>query len=100
MCIRDRFNIQDVPAIKTDAPILKEAYAAYECMVFDSRIFGDHAWIIGSIVAVHADGKAFKADGTVDLELLQPALYLGAETYCAADKSTATVLERQKYGGG
>ena len=95
-----QFDIQDVPAIKTDAPILKEAYAAYECMVFDSRIFGDHAWIIGSIVAVHADGKVFKADGTLDLDLLQPALYLGAETYCAADKSTATVLERQKYGGG
>ncbi|MFA5065725.1 MAG: flavin reductase family protein [Dehalococcoidia bacterium] len=95
-----QFDLQDAPAIKTEAPILKEAYAAYECMVFDNRIFGDHAWIIGSIVAVHADGEVFKADGTLDLDLLQPALYLGAETYCAVDKSKTMVLERQKYGGG
>ncbi len=94
-----QFDLQEAPAIKTEAPILKEAYAAYECMVFDSRIFGDHAWIIGSIVAVHADGEVFKADGTLDLDLLQPALYLGAEIYCAVDKRTTRVLERQKYGG-
>ncbi len=94
-----QFNLQDDPAMKTDVPILKEAYAAYECMVYDNRIFGDHAWIIGSIVVVHADSKAFRADGTLDLDLLQPALYLGAETYCAVDKSTTRVLERQKYGG-
>jgi len=94
------FNLQDAPAIKTEAPILKEAYAAYECMVFDKRIYGDHAWIIGSIVAVHTDGEVFSADGTLDLNLLQPALYLGAETYCAVDQSTTRVLDRQKYGGG
>jgi len=95
-----QFDIEDVPSIKTEAPILKQAYAAYECMVFDNRIFGDHAWIIGSVVAVHADGEVFKADGTLDLEHLQPALYMGAETYCAVDKNTVRVLERQKFGGG
>jgi flavin reductase (DIM6/NTAB) family NADH-FMN oxidoreductase RutF len=94
-----RFNLPEDRAIKTEAPVLKDAYAAYECVVSDNRIFGDHAWIIGQVVAVHANGEVFKADGTLDLALLQPALYLGAETYCAADKSSARVLERDKFGG-
>jgi len=94
-----RFNLEVDRAIRTEAPVLRDAYAVYECVVSDNRIFGDHAWIIGSVVAVHADGEAFKSDGTLDLAMLQPSLYLGAETYCAADKSTASVLERDKFGG-
>ncbi len=93
-----QFNLKEDRAIKTDVPVLKEAYAAYECVVRDSRVFGDHAWIIGGIVAVHADDEVFKADGTLDLALLKPALYLGADIYCAPDKSTARVLEREKFG--
>jgi len=94
-----RFNLEVDRAIRTEAPVLKEAYAVYECVVSDNRVFGDHAWVIGQVVAVHADGEAFKKDGTLDLALLQPALYLGAETYCAADISSTTVLERDKFGG-
>jgi len=94
-----RFQLPEDNAIKTEVPVLAEAYAAYECLVRDNRIFGDHAWIIGEVVAVHADGKAFRADGTLDLSLLQPALYLGAETFCTADKGSARVLDREKLGG-
>lgn len=94
-----RFNLAEDGAIKTEAPVLKEAYAAYECVVKDNRIYGDHAWIIAEVVAVHADGEVFKSDGTLDTALLQPALYLGAETYCTSDMSTVRVLEREKFGG-
>jgi len=94
-----RFNLPEDRAIRTEVPVLKDAYAAYECVVSDNRIFGDHAWIIGQVVAVHADSEVFRADGTLDLALLQPALYLGAETYCAADRGSTTVLEREKFGG-
>ncbi len=93
-----RFNIAEDPAIKTDVPILQEAYAAYECKVVDSRIFGDHAWITGEIVAVHIASGLFQENGIIDLNLLQPALYLGADTYCAADSSSIKVLDRDKYG--
>jgi len=48
---------------------------------------------------VHADGEVFKSNGTLDTALLQPALYLGAETYCTSDMSTARVLDREKFGG-
>ena len=92
------FNIEEDSAIKTDVSILREAYAAYECKVVDNRIFGDHAWIIGEIVAVHIAWDLFQETGTIDLNLLQPALYLGAETYCATDSNSIKVLDRNKYG--
>ena len=92
------FNIAEDSAMKTEAPILREAYAAYECKVVDRRIFGDHAWIIGEIVAVHMASDLFQENGIIDLNLLQPVLYLGAETYCAADKDSLKVLDRNKYG--
>jgi flavin reductase (DIM6/NTAB) family NADH-FMN oxidoreductase RutF len=93
-----QFDLLEDRAIKTEVPVLKDAYAVYECEVNDYRIFGDHAWIIGQVVAVHADGEVFKKDGTLDLAVLQPALYLGAETYCAVDKGSVRVLERDKFG--
>ena len=92
------FNIGEDSAIKTDVSILQDAYAAYECKVVDNRLFGDHAWIIGEIVAVHIAGELFQENGIIDLNLLQPVLYLGAETYCAADKNSIKVLDRNEYG--
>jgi flavin reductase (DIM6/NTAB) family NADH-FMN oxidoreductase RutF len=92
------FNIAEDSAIKTEVSILREAYAAYECKVVDNRIFGDHAWIIGEIIAVHIASELFQENGIIDLNLLQPALYLGAETYCAADNNSIKVLDRDKFG--
>ena len=92
------FNIEEDSAIKTEAPILREAYAAYECKVVDNRIFGDHAWIIGEIVAIHIAAGLFKENGIIDLKLLRPALYLGDDTYCTSDSSSLKVLDRNKYG--
>jgi flavin reductase (DIM6/NTAB) family NADH-FMN oxidoreductase RutF len=94
-----QFELLEDSAIKTEVPVLKDAYAAYECEVNDYRIFGDHAWIIGQVLAVHTNREVFKQDGTLDLALLQPSLYLGAETYCAADQNSVKVLERDKFGG-
>lgn len=92
------FNIEEDSAIKTEAPILRDAYVVYECKVVDNRLFGDHAWITGEIVAVHMAGGLFQDNGIIDLKLLQPALYLGADSYCTADSSSLKVLDRNKYG--
>lgn len=94
-----QFNMNEDQPIKTEVPILKDAYAVYECMVIDNRVFGDHAWIIGEIVAVHIDESLFKQDGTLDLNLIRPALYLGSESYCSSDRGTVQYLDRDKYGG-
>ncbi|MBN1374913.1 MAG: flavin reductase family protein [Dehalococcoidia bacterium] len=92
------FNLIEDSAIKLEVPILREAYAAFECRVMDNSVIGDHAWITGEIVAVHMAEDVFKENGVLDFESVQPALYLGGETYCSVDKTTVKLLEREKYG--
>jgi flavin reductase (DIM6/NTAB) family NADH-FMN oxidoreductase RutF len=71
---------KDNPA-KTAVPILKDAYAAFECKLVDDRLYGDHRMLIGEIVAVHYLEAAFREDGTLNLEKVSPVLYLGNEQY-------------------
>ncbi|MDD5312666.1 MAG: flavin reductase family protein [Dehalococcoidia bacterium] len=92
------FNIAEDKSIKTEVPILRDAYAAYECKVIDNKVFGDHAWIIGEIIAVHVAEGVFRANGMLDLSQVHPALYLGGETYCSTDVSYVKFLDREKYG--
>jgi len=92
------FNIAEDKSIKADVPILRDAYTAYECKVIDNKVYGDHAWITGEIVAVHVAQDVFRANGILDLSLVRPALYLGGETYCSADASSVKFLDREKFG--
>jgi len=65
----------------TAVPILKAAYAAFECKLVDDRLYGDHRLLVGEIVAVHYLKEAFMEDGTLNLEKVSPVLYLGNEQY-------------------
>jgi flavin reductase (DIM6/NTAB) family NADH-FMN oxidoreductase RutF len=91
------FNMAEDSPLKLDVPILRDSYAAYECKVIDSRMFGDHAWIIGEVVAVHAAENVFKESGNLDLNIVHPALYLGGDTYCSTDQATVTFNDNEKY---
>ena len=92
------FNLaEDIPS-KTKVPILKDAYAAYECKLVDNKIYGDHAWMVGEIVAVHFNDDLFTEKGTLDTGKLNPALYLGAELYITTKKESERFLDRQAYG--
>jgi flavin reductase (DIM6/NTAB) family NADH-FMN oxidoreductase RutF len=92
------FNLAEDSPVKLDVPILKDAYAAFECKVIDNRLLGDHAWIVGEIVAVHSANNVFSEGDILDLNLVQPALYLGGDTYCTADKNSVKFMDREKYG--
>jgi flavin reductase (DIM6/NTAB) family NADH-FMN oxidoreductase RutF len=92
------FNLLEDQPVKIDAPILRDAYASYECTVIDNRMFGDHAWIIGKILATHVAENLLKDNGVPDLELVNPALYLGGDMYCSTDARTMKHLEREKFG--
>ena len=92
------FNLVEDSPVKLDVPIIRDAYAAFECRVIDNRVFGDHAWIVGEIVAFHTSESVFKEDGVLDLSAVQPALYLGGDTYCTVDKTTVRFLDKEKYG--
>ena len=94
----ERFHIaRDKPA-KTKVPLLKDAYASYECKLIDHTTYGDHEWLVGEIVAVHFQEEAFTAEGILDIAVWNPVLYLGAESYVTTLESSRRYLDRQIYG--
>ena len=95
-----RFNIAKDKPVKTKVPILKAAYAAYECRLVDDRGYGDHRWLVGEIVAVHWLKDAFTPEDVIDLHKVSPTLYLGQELYLTIAKDTVRYLDRKVYGKG
>ena len=89
------FNIAKDSSVKTAAPILKAAYAAYECRLVDDRLYGDHRLLVGEIVAVHYLEGAFMADETLNLEKVKPVLYLGSEHYLGISECAIRTLDRE-----
>ncbi len=93
-----QFRIIKEKPLKTSAPILKTAYAAFECRLIDDRVYGDHNLLVGEIVAVHILEKAFTQQGTLDLNKISPVLYLGQELYLTTAKDTLRTIAREVYG--
>lgn len=93
-----KFNLAEDKPLKTNVPILKEAYAVYECKLVDNKTYGDHAWMVGEIVAVHFNENLFTDKGALDTSKLRPALYLGAELYITINKESERLLDRETYG--
>lgn len=92
-----RFNIARDKPVKTAVPILKAAYAAYECKLVDDRGYGDHRLLVGEIVAVHLLRGALTSEETLDLAKVSPILYLGHDLYLTTSKDM-TYLDRKVYG--
>ncbi len=88
-----RFNIARDEPVKTKVPILKAAYAAYECRLVDDRNYGDHNLLVGEIVAVHRLQEAFTPEEILDLDKVSPTLYLGDELYLTSSRDTVRNLE-------
>ena len=92
----EKLGLKTEKPIKTTAPILKDAYAAYECRLIDIREYGDHLWIVGEIVATHFDKKFFTNDETIDLNHVSPILYMGADRYTMPSSADVKVIERDR----
>jgi flavin reductase (DIM6/NTAB) family NADH-FMN oxidoreductase RutF len=90
----ERLNIKKEKPLKTTAPILEDAYAAYECKLLDSKSYGDHIWIVGEIVAVHVSREAFTPAEALDLDKTKPLLYLGSDFYASIDKDSVNFAKR------
>ncbi len=90
----ERFNINKEKPLRTTAPILKDAYAAYECKLVDSKPYGDHIWVVGEIIAVHFLEDAFTAAEVLDMEKAKPLLYLGLDCYASVDKDSVSFVKR------
>lgn len=94
----DKFQVfgiaRDKP-LKTAVPILKDAYAAYECKLVDDRLYGDHRLLLGEIVAVHYHQEALTEEGTLNLEKVSPVLYLGSDHYLSISECVTKTLDRK-----
>jgi len=90
----ERFKIKKEKPLKTTVPILKDAYAAYECKLLDNKPYGDHIWIVGEIVAVHVSKEAFTPTEALDLDKIKPLLYLGSDFYASIDKDSVNFVKR------
>jgi flavin reductase (DIM6/NTAB) family NADH-FMN oxidoreductase RutF len=63
------------------APILREAYVAYECQVEKIIPLGDHDWIAGNITQFYKDERRFSSNGLPDFNEVSIPLYLGRSKY-------------------
>jgi flavin reductase (DIM6/NTAB) family NADH-FMN oxidoreductase RutF len=93
-----RFDLGCDRPVKTQVPILKDAYATYECRLVDDRLYGDHRLLVGEVVAVHTLSEAFTPQGTLNLSKVRPVLYLGNERYLTAAPRSVKYLDRKVYG--
>jgi flavin reductase (DIM6/NTAB) family NADH-FMN oxidoreductase RutF len=81
-----QLDYQDGITIK--APILKDAYVAYECEVLDIQTYGDHDWIVGSITGFYRDENKFTEEGLPNFQELHIPLYVGRSKYVVLDEKT------------
>ena len=95
-----KFNIAKDKPVKTAVPILKAAYAAYECQLVDDRDYGDHRFLVGKIVAVHWLQDVFTPEEQLDMNKVNPILYIGRDVYLTTSKDTVRVLDREVYSKG
>jgi len=94
----ERWGIQKDKSLKTSAPVLKDAYACYECRLVDHRTYGDHLWVVGEIVATHYEEALFSADQMMKLNKINPALYIGGELYTTTSRDKPKRFDRKEYG--
>ncbi len=93
----DKISVFDIPVEDgriVDVPVLSEAYAAYECELYDHRDYGDHTLFVGKIVGVHYDDELYYGEKFHPVvEKVLPVLYIGDEVYLTTDPQT-----KKKYG--
>ncbi len=85
---RDRKDKMSIAGIeffkgpKLGVPLVKEAYVAMECELFDEIELGDHAWFVGRVRSVLAGAVR---NGLIDISRIRPTLYLGNDFYLTVD---------------
>lgn len=91
----ERFNIAVVKPLMTAVPILKAAYAAYECRVIDEKAYGGSRWVVGEVVAMHTLKECLAPQKRIlDLNRVNPLLYMGEQHYLTAAPETVKHMER------
>ncbi len=83
-----KYGIKTEKPARIKSPVLKKAFAAYECRLFDFTSAGDHTIFIGEVIAIHSDDASFTVDGLIRLDRTRPAMYIGDDHYVTADSKS------------
>ncbi len=94
-----KFQIAKEEPLKISSPILKDAYAAYECKLVEHHTYGDHEWFVGEVVAVHYLKEALDERGVLNLDKIKPAFYLGEDLYAEMEKVAVHHIGREEVLG-
>jgi flavin reductase (DIM6/NTAB) family NADH-FMN oxidoreductase RutF len=73
-------------AKKVSAPVVSECAAHIECRVAEIIPKGDHALVIGEVLAAYVRKDAFR--GVYDLKRFKPLLYLGNDVFTTTSAET------------
>lgn len=92
----ERFQIATEKPLKISAPILKDAYAAYECKLVEHHTYGDHEWFVGEVVAAHYLQEALDEHEVLNLEKIKPAFYIGNDLYAELGKIAVHHIGREE----
>ncbi len=98
---RDRNKIKETgielkPSKQLDVPVMKSAYAAFECSVQDIVSAGDHDLFIGKIVFIHESADIQPGSGTINCNTVKPILYLGNDMYVTLDPGSIVTIKRSR----
>lgn len=76
-----KFRLKLEKSYFVPSPMLKIAYASFECKLKKCLECGDHTLMIGEILNVKCQKEAFNKDGTLNVNKIKPLLYLGNNIY-------------------
>lgn len=91
----EALHIATNPGTQVAVPVMAGAFASYECRVIGTHQYGDHDLFIGQVLAVHYDPERFHDDGRLDLEQVQPIVYMGRDWYASTGVGSV-FLDREK----
>lgn len=83
----EKVGIELEDPIKINSPVIKDAYASFECALVEMYRCGDHDLFVGEVLAIHYNESLFDVNGVIKLKLVNPILYLGSNTYTTADQN-------------
>lgn len=83
-----KYGIKTEKPARIKSPVMKKAFAAYECRLFAFKSAGDHTIFIGEIVTIHSEDENFTIDGLIRLDRTKPAMYIGDDHYVTADSES------------
>ncbi len=93
-----KFNIRWSNAEKIDAPILDDAYLTFECIKQKKVPIGDHTLFAGKVVLINIEESAIGGEaGTLNLNHINPTLYLGVDNYITPNKDSRFSLKHLPF---